>query len=343
MGLEDDFIIFAGETMVQVTRRSFLKSSAGLAAVAAASPSLAQPAYPTRPVTLMLPWAAGGGTDATARTVAGLLEREFGQPVNVVNRTGGSGVVGHTALATAPADGYTIGVITVEITMMHRQGLTTLDSTAYTPLALMVNPAPGVMVNAASPYKDVQALADAIKASAPGKFKASGTGQGGSWHIGLVGWLQAMGLKANHVTWVPSQGAAPAMQDLAAGGIDLATCSVPEGRTMIEAGRVRALAVMAPQRNPQFPEVPTLNEALGIDHSFGAWQAMAAPKGLPDAIRTRLVAALKRAHESREFAEFVNNRGFTPQWSSGDDFTRFLAEQEVLVGRSMQAAGLSKA
>ena len=330
--------------MHKVTRRTALGAGAGLiAAATGTSPLFAQAAYPARPITLMLPWAAGGGTDATARTMAGLLERDLGQPVNVVNRTGGSGVVGHTALATASPDGYSIGVITVEITMMHRQGLTELNSTHYTPLALVVNPAPGVLVNAASPYKDVQSLAEAIKASQPGKFKASGTGQGGSWHIGLVGWLQAMGLKANHVTWVPSQGAAPAMQDLAAGGIDLATCSVPEGRTMIEAGRVRALAVMARQRNPQFPDVPTLNEALGIDHSFGAWQAMAAPKGVPDAIRARLVTAIKKAHDSKEFADFVNNRGFTPQWSSGDDFTKFLAEQEVLVGRSMQAAGLTKA
>lgn len=330
--------------MHNVTRRTALGTGVGLiAAAAGTSPLFAQAAYPARPVTLMLPWAAGGGTDATARVMAGLLERDLGQPVNVVNRTGGSGVVGHTALATAAPDGYSIGVITVEITMMHRQGLTELNSTNYTPLALVVNPAPGVLVNAASPHKDVQSLAEAIKASQPGKFKASGTGQGGSWHIGLVGWLQAMGLKANHVTWVPSQGAAPAMQDLAAGGIDLATCSVPEGRTMIEAGRVRALAVMARQRNLQFPDVPTLNEALGIDHSFGAWQAMAAPKGLPDAIRARLVTAIKKAHDSKEFADFVNNRGFTPQWSSGDDFTKFLAEQEVLVGRSMQAAGLTKA
>lgn len=330
--------------MPGMTRRGALGAVAGMVAAATgASPSGAQAAFPTRPITLMLPWAAGGGTDATARTLAGLLERDLGQPVNVVNRTGGSGVVGHTALATAAPDGYTIGIITVEITMMHRQGLTGLNSTDYTPLALVVNPAPGVLVNAASPYKDVKALADAIKASPPGKFKASGTGQGGSWHIGLVGWLHAIGLKANHVTWVPSQGAAPAMQDLAAGGIDLATCSVPEGRTMIEAGKVRALAVMASQRNPQFPDVPTLNEALGIDHSFGAWQAVAAPKGLPADIRAKLVASIKTAYDSKEFADFVNNRGFTAQWASGDDFIKFLADQEALVGQSMQAASLTKA
>ena len=104
------------------------------------------------------------------------------------------------------------------------------------------------------------------KRQPPGKLKASGTGQGGIWHLALVGWLQAMGLRADHVRWVPSNGAAPAMQDLAANGVDIVTCSVPEARAIIEAGRARSLAIMAPQRNPIFPNVPTLNETLNINY-----------------------------------------------------------------------------
>ena len=99
----------------------------GLVAAALAFSVFATPAfaaYPERPVTLIVPWAAGGGTDATARIIASLLEKELGQPVTVVNRTGGSGVVGHAAIASAAPDGYTIGMITVEIGMMHWQGLT---------------------------------------------------------------------------------------------------------------------------------------------------------------------------------------------------------------------------
>ena len=91
-------------------------------------------AYPERPIQLIVPWAAGGGTDATARIIGTLLEKELGQPVTVVNRTGGSGVVGHSAIAGAPPDGYTIGIITVEIGMMHWQGLTDLTGASFTPL-----------------------------------------------------------------------------------------------------------------------------------------------------------------------------------------------------------------
>ena len=221
----------------------------------------------------------------------------MGQPFNVVNRTGGSGVVGHSAIATAPPDGYTIGMITVEITMMHHQGLTELNPTSYTPLALMNEDPPGVQVNASSPYKNVKELSDAIKAAPHGKLKASGTGQGGIWHLALVGWLTAMGLKPDHVAWVPSNGAAPAVQDLAAGGIDVVTCSVPEAKAMIDAGKVKSLAVMSAERNPAFKDVPTLKEAAGIDYSVGAWRGIAGPKGLPKDIADKLTAELKKANE----------------------------------------------
>lgn len=330
--------------MTKLDRRQMI--AAGLAGSAAAglgiAPGRAQGTWPARPVTVVCPWGAGGGTDQTARIVASLLEKDLKQPFNVVNRTGGSGVVGHQAIAGAAPDGYTIGMITVEITMMHHQGLTDLNPTSYTPLALMNEDPPGVMVNAASPYKSVKELADAIKAAPAGKFKASGTGQGGIWHLALIGWLGAMGLKPDHVAWVPSNGAAPAMQDLAAGGIDLATCSVPEARAIIDAGRARALAVMASARNPQFKDVPTLNEMLGINYSVGAWRGIAAPKGLPADIQTKLIASLKAAYESKEFQDFMNARGFGMKFADQAGFAAFMADGDKKMLAAMTAAGLAK-
>ena len=117
-------------------RRSFIKvAGLAVAAVTAAgtfSASTAQAAWPERPVTVVVPWGAGGGTDAVGRILASLLEKELGQPFNVVNRTGGSGVVGHSAIANANPDGYTIGIATVEIAMMHWAGLTDLSYEDYT-------------------------------------------------------------------------------------------------------------------------------------------------------------------------------------------------------------------
>src|SRR5436190_3757114 len=133
----------------------------------AASSAFAQ--YPQRPIQLIVPWGAGGGTDATARIIASLMEKELKQPINVVNRTGGSGVVGHDAIAKSAPDGYTIGLITVEIAMMHHVGLTTLTPSDYTPIGLVNADPAGIHVRADSPYKSTKDLLAAIKAN-PGKF-----------------------------------------------------------------------------------------------------------------------------------------------------------------------------
>lgn len=329
--------------MASFTRRGFVASTAAAAAGLKAGSALAQANYPSRPIQMICPWGAGGGTDATARIVASLLERDLGQPVNVVNRTGGSGVVGHSAIATSAPDGYNLGIITVEISMMHWQGLTDLTPRSYTPLALMNEDPPGIQVRADAPYKNVKDLADAIKAAPAGKLKASGTGQGGIWHLALVGWLTAMGLKPDHIAWVPSNGAAPGMQDLVAGGVDIVPCSVPEGRAMIEAGKAKSLAIMAEARNPTFPNIPTLKEEMGVDYSTGAWRGFAAPKGLPADMAGKLTAALKKVYESKEYNDFMSSRGFGVKWADGPGFAQFMDAGDEQMGKAMKAAGLAKA
>ena len=313
-----------------------------LLATPLALPALAQPRWPARPVQMICPWAAGGGTDAVIRIIAQLLEKELGQPFNVVNRTGGSGVVGHAALASAAPDGYTLGMITAEICMLHWQGLTELTFRNYTPLGLMNNDPPGVLVNAGSAHRTVGALADAIRASRPGALKASGTGQGGIWHLALAGWLDAMGLRADHVRWVPSNGAAPAMQDLAANGLDFTTNSLPEGRAIIDGGRARALAVMAPERLGAFPQVPTLKEAMGVDYSTGAWRGIAAPLNLPAEIAATVSGALRKVYDSAEYKDFLNNRGFGLTYADGPGFGRHLAAADASLGAAMRGAGLAR-
>ncbi|TDR94055.1 tripartite tricarboxylate transporter substrate binding protein [Enterovirga rhinocerotis] len=326
--------------MTKLNRRAILASAAG--ALAAPHLALAQATYPNRPISMLCPWGAGGGTDATVRIVAQLLERELGQPVNVINRTGGSGVVGHAAIAAAAPDGYTLGILTVEISMMHWQGLTELTPRSYTPLALVNEDPPGIQVKADAPYKTLKDLADTIKKSPPGRLKASGTGQGGIWHLALIGWLQSMGLAPNHVAWVPSNGAAPAMQDLAAGGLDIVPCSVPEARAMIEAKRARSLAIMAEKRNPQFPDVPTVGEELGQVYAAGAWRGIAGPRNLPEDVAAKLRAALKKVYDSAGYKEFMNNRGFGMKWADGADFAAFMDDGDKKMGTAMKAAGLAK-
>src|SRR6187399_3040826 len=251
--------------------------TAALAACAAAGVGNANAAWPERPVTLIVPWGAGGGTDATARINGSLLEKELGQPVTVVNRTGGSGVVGHQAIASSPPDGYTIGMITVEIGMMHWVGLTTLSAVDFTPIGVVNADPAGINVRADAPYKSVKDLLAAVKAN-PGKFKASGTGQGGIWHLALAGLLKNQGIDPGAVPWVPSQGAAPGLQDLVSGGVEVVPCSIPEARSLIDAGKVRALAIMDANPPALYPKLPTLKAELGSNWQIAAWRVIAAPK-----------------------------------------------------------------
>lgn len=320
---------------------SFRKLALGaVMASAAAMPGFAAE-FPDRPLTLIVPWGAGGGTDATGRMIAGLLKDELGVPVNVVNRTGGSGVVGHSAIATAPADGYTIGVVTVEIGMMHWAGLTDLTGKDYTPIALYNYDAAGIQVRADSEWNTAADFIEAVKAN-PGKYKGSGTGQGGIWHLALAGMLNDAGAGAGAAPWVPSKGAAAGLQELVAGGVDVVTSSVVESSALIEAGRVKSLAVMGEERLGAFGDVPTLKEATGSDWKMAAWRGIAGPKGMPDEAVAKISAALETVWKSAEFQEFMNERGFGLVWKPGAEFATWMEDSDAALGTVMQAVGLAK-
>jgi tripartite-type tricarboxylate transporter receptor subunit TctC len=312
-----------------------------LAALLVVAATTANAQYPNRPVQVIVPWGAGGGTDATARIIAALLEKELKQPFNVVNRTGGSGVVGHDAIANATPDGYTIGMITVEITMMHHVGLTQLKHTDYTPIGLVNADPAAINVRADSPYKSVKDLLAAIKAN-PGKMKASGTGQGGIWHLAIAGLLKEQGIDPNALPWVPSNGAAPGMQDMIAGGVDVVPCSIPEARPMIDAGKARALAIMDANPPALYPNVPTLQKELGTKWAIAAWRVIAAPKGIPADAQKTLTTTLKKVYDSKEYKEFMAARGFGVVWADPAGTAKFMAASDANLGAALKAVGLAK-
>src|SRR3954454_16223340 len=298
-------------------------------------------AYPERPITLIVPWGAGGGTDATARIIAALLEKDLKQPVSVVNRTGGSGVVGHDAIAKATPDGYTIGLITVEITMMHHVGLTQLTYKDYTPIGLVNADPAAINVRSDSPYKSVKELLAAIKAN-PGKMKASGTGQGGIWHLAIAGLLKEQGIDPNALPWGPSNGAAPGLQDMVAADDDGVPCSIPDARAMIDAGKVRSLAIMDPNPPALYPKLPTLKGEIGSNWQMAAWRVIAAPKGIPAELQRTLVLALKRVYDSKDYKDFMASRGFGVVWADPALTASFMADADKNLGAALKAVGLAK-
>ena len=290
---------------------------------------------------IVVGYAPGGSSDRVARIVAEKLQTRLGTPVIVENRPGAGGFISLEALSQAPPDGYTIGIITVEIGMMHHQGLTDLSGASYTPIALVNADPSGVQVRADAPYKNINDLVAAIKAN-PGKFKASGTGQGGIWHLAIAGFLRDQKVDPAALPWVPSNGAAPGLNDLVAGGVEVVPCSLPEARALIEAGKVKSLAVMDPNPAVLFPKVPTLKAAIGSNWTMAAWRGIAAPKGLPADIQAKLLASLKKAHDSKEFKEFMTNRGFGVLWAPAGEFASFMAKSDADLGATMKAVGIAK-
>lgn len=316
-----------------------VKAALGAAALLfSAGPSWA---FPDRPVQLIVPWAAGGGMDAVMRIVANGLEAELKTPVNVVNRTGGGGITGHSAIANATADGYTIGGISPEISFFKTLGLgdLTLDSVdTFSRVSLI--PA-GITVKADSPIKTVADYLKAVKESQKGTFMASGTGVGGSWHIASGGLLKAAGMAPDMVKWVPSNGGAPALNDLVAGGISVFTGSPIEAKAMLDAGRVRTILMMTEERHPNFPDVPSAKEA-GLDWTYQNWFALAAPKGVPADRRKILFEAAERTMQRPEVRKAMADRGITPVWDKPGEFTAYAATFTERGNSVLKDLGLAK-
>lgn len=317
----------------------------GLAVMAMASGAVfAGPAvakdWPERPVTLIVPWGAGGGTDTVARTLAAAMEEPLGQPVNVVNRTGGSGIVGHTAMAGAAPDGYTIGTINVDLSQLVCRGLTDLTADKFTHIALINTEPAAVSVSAKSDFKSLEEALQAIRDNPPGTFTASGSGTGSIYHLAWAGLMVAAGIDPNRVTWVPSEGGGPSLQDAASGAIDFVTPPLSTAAPLVEAGRIRPLATMGAERFADLPDVPTVKEAIGVDWTSQTWRMIGAPAGLPDDIRDKLTTTVRTAFDSGTFTEFMNGRGFALTWMDPEEARAFHKSEDTAICEVMEAAGM---
>lgn len=311
-----------------------------LAAMVAVSAGAAYAAYPTRNVTVVCPWGAGGGTDRLTRFMASQLEKDLGKPVTVVNKTGGSGAVGHSAGAYAKADGHTITMVTLEIATMHWLGLTDLSYADFAYVIQLNQDPAGVMVKADAPWKNMEELLADIKAN-PGKFKFSGSGVGAVWDLARIGMLDKAGIDVKSVDWIPTKGAAPSIIELLGGHVDVLTCSLPEASSQIAAGEIRALAIMADERDPRFPDVKTLKEQ-GLDWSFGTWRGLAVPKDTPAELIDTIYASCKKIVDSAEYKDFMDKNGFGVLIRDPKAFSDFAEEQDSTLKKVLELGGYAK-
>jgi tripartite-type tricarboxylate transporter receptor subunit TctC len=306
--------------------------------VAVAGAALGQ-AYPARPVTFIVPFPPGGGTDISARTVAQKLSAKWPHAVVTENRAGAAGIVGANAAAQAKPDGYTLLIVNVGVVSINPSLYAKLPydpDKAFTPVSLICE-LPFVLI--ASPKfapNSVKELVAAAKAN-PDKVTYASSGSGGSPHLTAELFQIVTGTRMTHV---PYKGGGPAMTDLMAGHVDLLFASVLEGSGHIKAGKLKGLAVTHAKRNPALPDVPTIAEAGAPGGESGSWIALLAPAGTPRNIIDKVAADVKEVVESPDVREKLIAQGAVPQASTPAELQRLIDSDRARYGRIIRDKNL---
>ena len=309
-----------------------------LAAALLPAAAIAQ-SYPAKPVTFVVPFPAGGGTDIAARVVANKLTAKWGQSVVVENKAGAAGIVGTDFVAKAKPDGYTLLIANVGIPSINPVLYAKLPynpDTAFAPITeicelpfvLMATPS-----FAANTPKELVALAKAQ----PDKVTFASSGSGGSPHLTAEIFQQATGTRMMHV---PYKGGGPAMTDLMAGHVNLLFASILEGSGHIKAGKLKALAVTSPKRSPALPDVPTLAEAGISGAESGSWVALMAPAGTRQAIVDKIVADVKEVVADPNVTAQLVSQGATPQSSTPAQLQALVDADKARYGKVIREKGL---
>jgi tripartite-type tricarboxylate transporter receptor subunit TctC len=286
----------------------------------------AQAGWPSKPITLIVPFPPGGGTDAFARPLSAQLSKQLGRQVVIDNRGGAGGTVGAAIAAKAAPDGYTffVGAVHHTIAPSFYPKLDYSITTDLVPLTVIANPPQILVVNpkrvAADDFKSFMAL---LRAN-PGKMNYASAGNGTSHH--LAGELFKQQSKT-FIVHIPYRGAGPALSDLIAGNVDMMFDGLGSSAQHIRGGRIKALAVAAPARVPAFPNVPTFIEMGMPDYVVSTWYGVWGVKGTPKEILDRMHAEIVKALATPEIKEIWANQGSDTNTMSQDQFARFVASE----------------
>ncbi|MDF9430558.1 tripartite tricarboxylate transporter substrate binding protein [Cupriavidus gilardii] len=308
--------------------RSQFKRTAGMLALAggiammALGTASAQEPWPSRPVTIVVPFPAGGGTDAFARPLAAQLSKQLGKQFVIDNRGGAGGTVGASLASKAAPDGYTIfigGAHHVIAPSFYKKLDYDIEKD-FVPITVIAQPPQVVVVNPTKVQaKTLQELI-AYARQNPGKLNYGSAGNGSSHH--LAGELFKIQTKT-FITHIPYKGAGPALSDLIAGQVDMVFDGLGSSAQHIRAGRIKALAVAAPKRSPAFPDVPTAAEAGVPNYEVSTWYALWVPKNTPKEISDKLYAEVNKALNTPELKQiWLNNGSETPSYTP-DQFAQF--------------------
>ncbi|TSH93468.1 tripartite tricarboxylate transporter substrate binding protein [Verticiella sediminum] len=313
---------------------------AALAVALSSTASAAEEAFPSKPIRLIVPFPAGGPTDLAARAIGQGLSSSLGTPVMVDNRPGGNGIIGAMALKSAPADGYTLMISSLGIAINSYL----FDQVPYDinkdfdPLSLVLTVPMVVVVNpSVLPVDNLADLVTYLKEH-PTTVNYGSAGSGGSSHLIAEYFKYRTGTAITHI---PYKGSAPAIIDLVGGQVQVMFDTLTTSGPFINAGKLRLLAVTTAQRLPQYPDVPTMGEALGADDfEASSWYGMYAPAGTPKPIVEQLSQRINELLKQPEVIARLNEIGALALGSSPEELVRYqLAEQDKW-RKVIKAAGI---
>jgi tripartite-type tricarboxylate transporter receptor subunit TctC len=322
--------------VVQPTRRDVLRAGAA-ATVLGVGTARAQ-SWPTKPVMLVVPFPAGGGTDAFARPLTAVLTKQLGRQVVIDNKGGAGGTVGASIAARAAPDGYTFFMGAVHHTIapsMYPKLDYQLESD-FVPVGLVSSVPQVIVVHPQRvPVANLKAFLELVRKN-PGKFNYGSAGNGTSHH--LAGELFKLQTKT-FITHIPYRGAGPALQDLIAGQVDIMFDGMGSSAAHIKAGRTKAFAVASERRAPGFPDLPTVIEAGGPDYKVSTWYGIWAPKGTPKEAVDRFQAEMKKAFATDELKAQWNGMGAETPNLYGDEFGKFVSSEIKRWAEVVKASG----
>jgi len=294
--------------------------------------------YPSKPIHLVAPFAPAGAVDILARIIAERLAPVYGQSIVVDNKPGASGHLGAQIVAKAPGDGYTLLVGTIGIHAAYASyRKLTYDPAAELQPIMIIGESPNlVLVPVNSPYKTFADFLASVRAN-PGKINYASAGPGSSVHMVTALFELASGTRLNHV---PYKGSGPALIDLIGGQVDVMFDNMSSGMPHVQSGKLRALAVTGPQREPRLPDVPTINEAGVPGYSGTSWFTLAAPRSMPAALVDKLNHDVQLALTSSEAVARLDKLGVTFTPNTPAQAATFLKSETIKWNRVIEAAKL---
>lgn len=282
--------------------------------------------FPGKDIRLIVPWAAGGSGDLTARTIAPLLEKDLGVSVIVENKPGANGSVAYNWLAEQDPDGYNLSLMGVEVATLQFMDYD-IKPENYAPIGQGLSGPGAIAVPVDSPYKTLQDLVDDAKAK-PGKLTFSSPGIGSVWDSPAAGLQQLADIK---LTSVPFDGSAPAVAAAAAGDVTFSIDAIGSQKVQVEGGKLRYLAMLTDERDPNNPDVPTAKES-GVDLQNASWVGIMAPKGTPEDVVKKLSDAMEKAVADPGYQEVIKNSNLVPTSRNATEMATFIQDEAKRYG-----------